>query len=393
MPYSTTITALDLSGGVPDVRVVAGYTFTEVGGPVSVERRQDEVTLDVPSAAFLSQANPVTFGYAGDLAPTPRASWYIALWIQEIPRMPFDGWLFRSGRFETEPPAEPIEVILAPEELIGAAELSAAVGALPMTSGSTTITGLTLTVIGADVALTATGTDTGLPAGVTFTYTATLVLLPNGSLRDVDSPFDIRLDNASVTFTAAPGTGFVTALLNAVSGIIRGEVAPRVTSTVKGALNAGVLSQVATRLNRGVPSSMPPGVVLSIRSVRATTRPTAAGGTESVIGVRAALGAFGGVLNKFPATSGGGGTCFVASAALDPSADEVVTLRRWRDERLLARPGGDMAVAIYERVSPPLARAIARSERRRALVRRFVVVPAARLAGKALRGEQRRHDV
>ena len=33
MPYSTTITALDLSGGVPDVRVTAGYTWTEVGGP------------------------------------------------------------------------------------------------------------------------------------------------------------------------------------------------------------------------------------------------------------------------------------------------------------------------------------------------------------------------
>jgi hypothetical protein len=162
-----------------------------------------------------------------------------------------------------------------------------------------------------------------------------------------------------------------------------------VRATVKDAVNAGVLSQVATRLNRGVPSSMPPGVVLSIRSVRSTTRPTAAGGTESVIGVRAALGAFGGVLNRFPATSGGGRTCFVASAALGPSAAEVIVLRRWRDERLLPLPGGAAAVALYERISPPLARAIARSERRRALVRRLVVVPAARLAGRAFREEGR----
>jgi hypothetical protein len=45
MPYSVNITALDLSGGVPDVRITAGYTWTEVGGPQAVERRQDEVSV------------------------------------------------------------------------------------------------------------------------------------------------------------------------------------------------------------------------------------------------------------------------------------------------------------------------------------------------------------
>jgi hypothetical protein len=165
MPYSVNITALDLSGGVPDVRITAGYTWTEVGGPQAVERRQDEATLDVMSNVFLSQTTPVTFSYAGDLAPPPSPNWFISLWIQEIPRIASGtGWLFRSGRFTTEPPTDPIEVILAPEELIGAAELAGAIGTLPMTSGSTTITGLTLAVAGADVALTATGTDTGLPA-------------------------------------------------------------------------------------------------------------------------------------------------------------------------------------------------------------------------------------
>lgn len=386
MPYNATITALDFSGGVPDVRVVAGYTWVEYGGPTAVEVRQDEVTLDVPSAAFLSATTPVSFGYAGDLAPPPSSNWSIALWIQEIPRIANDtGWLFRSGLFTTEPPTDPIEVILAPEELVGSAELAQAVGTLPITSGSTTITSIMLTVAGTDVALTATGTDTQLPTGVTFTYTATLALIPNPSLTDVDSPFELRLDNPSLSFTAAPGTGLSTALLNLISGIIYGEVAPRLKATVKGLVNAGVLSTVASRLNKGVPASMPQGVVLSVRAVRSTTRPAAGGGTESVIGVRAALAAFGGVLNKFPATSGGGGKCFVASAALDPGAPEVVTLRTWRDERLLTSPGGAALVAAYERVSPPVARAIARSERRRALVRRLVVVPAARLADRSVR--------
>ena len=129
-----------------------------------------------------------------------------------------------------------------------------------------------------------------------FNYTATLRLLPNGSLLDVDAPFDIRLIDPSLTFVSGVGTGFVTAILNAIAGLIYDEIAPRLKSTIKGLVNWGVLKTVATRLNKGVPASMPAGVVLSIRSLGAANRPdpTGAGaGPEPVIGVRAALGAFG----------------------------------------------------------------------------------------------------
>ncbi len=378
MPYSTTISALDLSDGVGGVRVAAGYTWSEVGGARAVERLQEEVALDLTSLEFLSQTTPATFSYAGSLAPQPSPTWFIALWIQESARIAGGtGWLFRSGRFTTEPTSAPIEVILAPEQLIGSAELAAAVGTLPIASGSTTITSLTPTVVGADVAIVAGGTDTGLPAGVTFTYTATLVLEPSGGHLDVDAPFDIRLDNPSLAFTAGVGTGFVTFLLNVISPIILGEIAPRVKTTIKGLINAGILADVATRLNRGKPSTMPAGVVLSIRSVRGTTRPTAAG-TESVIGVRAALGAFGGVLSKFPPLTGS--KCFIASAASDPLAPEVVALKTWRDLWLRRRRGGPWLIAAYERFSPPAARFISRSPRRRAFVRVVVVAPAARVA-------------
>jgi hypothetical protein len=113
MPYSTTITCLDLSSGVADVRVTAGYAFNVVTGPDPGEQTQSEVTLDITSNDF-SSTNPITFSYAGSLAPQPRASWFIALWIQEIPRIVDDtGWLFRSGGFTTEPPSDPIEIILA----------------------------------------------------------------------------------------------------------------------------------------------------------------------------------------------------------------------------------------------------------------------------------------
>jgi hypothetical protein len=125
--------------------------------------------------------------------------------------------------------------------------------------------------------------------------------------------------------------------------------------------------------------------VVSIRGVRATTRPLAGGGTEPVIGVRAALGAFGGVLNKFPALTGGSKTCFIATAAFSPDAPEVETLQRWRDLWLRERPGGPRCIAVYERVSPPLARFIAGSSMRRAATRTLVVAPAARAAGAILR--------
>ncbi len=94
MPYSTTVSGLDLSGGVADVRVTAGYAFNVVEEP---EQEQDEVSADISATEFLS-ATPFPFSHAGTLAPQPSPAWYIALWIQEIPRIANGtGWLFRSG--------------------------------------------------------------------------------------------------------------------------------------------------------------------------------------------------------------------------------------------------------------------------------------------------------
>jgi hypothetical protein len=387
VPYETTISALDLSGGVPDVRITAGY-FWSVAGE---QRTMDEVTLDVTPNDFLSATTPVTFGYGGSLAPPPAAHWNVGLWIQEIPRIPNGtGWLFRSGGFQTEPPPEPIEVILAPEELLSADQISNSIDT-PITSGETTITGIAPVVIGADVMITADGTDTRLPSGITFTYTMTLVLAPNDSIEAVDAPFRVRLANAGLHFNAAPGTGFGTALLSLLADVLEGEIAPQVTATINGLVNAGVLSRVATRLNRGAPSALPAGVVLSIRSVRATTRPTAAGGTENVIGVRAALAGFGGVLNKFPAlATSAGSRCFVATAVMDPEAPELEVLRNWRELRLRRGRAGRLMLVAYDRVGPRLARWVGRTERRRALVRTFVVAPAVRLAHRFLRCRRRR---
>jgi hypothetical protein len=67
---------------------------------------------------------------------------------------------------------------------------------------------------------------------------------------------------------------------------------------------------------------------------------------------------------------GGGGGCFIATAAFgSPLAEEVQTLRAFRDRYLLTNAPGRLFVAIYYRLSPPLARWIASHDAARVAAR------------------------
>jgi len=66
-------------------------------------------------------------------------------------------------------------------------------------------------------------------------------------------------------------------------------------------------------------------------------------------------------------------TCFIATAAYGtPLAMEVSALRRYRDEKLSSSFMGRGFISAYYRLSPPIARVIARYSVLRALTRAFL---------------------
>jgi hypothetical protein len=58
-----------------------------------------------------------------------------------------------------------------------------------------------------------------------------------------------------------------------------------------------------------------------------------------------------------------------------PTADQIDVLREFRDVVLLESAGGSQFVALYYRLSPPIADFIARSGLSRAIVRDLLVDP------------------
>lgn len=62
--------------------------------------------------------------------------------------------------------------------------------------------------------------------------------------------------------------------------------------------------------------------------------------------------------------------CFIATAAYGtPMAEEINTLRRFRDKEMETNALGRHLVSFYYEVSPPIANVIARSEKMRSFVR------------------------
>ena len=90
--------------------------------------------------------------------------------------------------------------------------------------------------------------------------------------------------------------------------------------------------------------------------------------------------------SSLPTTEGGGGGggCFIATAAYGTdSADDVMALRRFRDERLLETATGRALVKLYYKLSPPLAAFIAERPLLRKITRTGIA-PAVAFASVSL---------
>jgi Fibronectin type III domain len=135
----------------------------------------------------------------------------------------------------------------------------------------------------------------------------------------------------------------------------------------------------------GIPADMPPPPAAPGQSQTATLTGLKAE-TLYYVGIRA-INACGGPSTavfstattekqKFVVLHG----CFIATAAFgSPMAKELDALRALRDHGLLKSPLGQLAVAAYYAMSPPLANAIATDDRFRAAAR-SALAPAVALA-------------
>lgn len=71
-----------------------------------------------------------------------------------------------------------------------------------------------------------------------------------------------------------------------------------------------------------------------------------------------------------PPGNGGGKKCFIASAVYGPESWQVENLRFYRDRKLLSTTAGRLMVALYYRLSPPLADIIGRRQTLQRYVRK-----------------------
>lgn len=372
MPYTNEASVLVIGGLAqqPMVTVRLRDVYTTVGGPGGPEEHEDEID----STTFQSSPNPVAFSMVrgpGGLLPSRDAAL-----TMDIGTAPEDGPIFRSGVFTTLPPGAPtdpngfIDVALDDMRTVTQATIDASLPAVPPaapftitgTDGSSvTVTGLSALVGSGSIAISAAGTAThpSLPAPQPFSYTVSLSMVPETSVRDLTSTLVVWAPApGTLTFTSSGGIAadVQTAIFNLLAGWIEGTLRTALVGAVTAAVNTAAIGAAATALGVGTPAGTPPvlpaGVILSFRRVVLGT----IGGITG-IHVWAALGSFGSLAARFPPPPGTGGrTCVLATIALSSPALDLSVFRVFRDEVLSQSRAGRSLARLYYAQSGWLAK-------------------------------------
>lgn len=366
MGFNTSVSVISLAGGAwPQLTSRVWMLWDEIG----IGHRQD-VLESIDHTAHSDFV--IGFNSDDNLNNITRS---IGVSIQEASRLHTDqgGWWFRTGSL-AQIPTEPLEIIVADNRDIAAADVPGLLPAVPFGLDSQTIvSNISALLQSGSIDVNASGETTKTGVTIGFQYSARMELFPSDSIAD--APYEsisVRLTNVTLEFL--PGVSVLStieaSLMNLLRVFILHDVGSSIRAGVESAINRGVAETLAREL---MAESLPHGVILSLRTIRIT---------PTLIRVAGALGSFGGVTNKLfkPIPTATVTTCFIATAVHGENSQDVELLRTFRDRCLLVTPLGRMFIFWYERLSPAFARRIATSRLLKFVARVFVVSPAVLIA-------------
>jgi len=275
--------------------------------------------------------------------------------------------------------AETVDVVVtnwrtgATDTLLGGFTYNPAAPVVTGVSPASGIFGTDVTITGENFDLNATVTFNGTPATVTGqTATSITVTAPNGI-----GTVGVTVTNPASTLSGTLASAF-TYMEPQILTISpdRGRIAGGTSVTITG----NWFAADATVEFDGVPATQV--VVVSDTQITCRTPAAMAAGAVEVVVIQ--MSGTSGIV-MFTYTEGGGGAggwgpCFVATAAYgSPMADEVATLRQFRDEVLLSNAVGTKLVEMYYTYSPAIADATSQSPALRTAMR-IALVPVVALS-------------